>query len=876
MTIRILLDVMSHAAQELDRFRSFRRVEGYILFCLILFLSLTIALRAQRKFDVAPSPDWVQETTIQSLPSPDTEAANEGVVYLLVDQQENIAEKTTYYHYARKVVSPTGLQSESQLVFVFDPSFQRLVFHYIRIWRGGKVIDKLNPKRIQVIQRETSLEYNLYDGRLSALLVLDDLRIEDIIEYACSFRGENPVFNGHYASSFQLQWRVPLERLKYRLIVPNAKHVYIKSHNSDFTPTETHEDDKIAYLWDRSKINALIPDDEIPPWYNPFPWVQVTDFNSWQEVAKWAGGVFETSSQVSPTLQRKIDEIKRHSSSPDERVMEALRFIQDEIRYFGIELGTSSHKPTPPSKILAQRFGDCKDKSLLLCTMLQKMDIEAVPVLVNTYLRRTVEDLLPSAVAFDHVVVQVRLPQGSRFFDPTISNQGGDFEANSFPDYGKVLIVDKHIEQLVPVERPGVQSPSIEVADYFAIPSFTDDVELTVISTYRGAEADFMRSYFAANKLTDVEREYQKYYAKQYDRLIVRQPLEQVDDRIHNELKTTEHYTVPDVWVPSSDSMKLVGSFYGQILRDRLKKPSTVKRTMPLGLRHPINLKYDIEVDLPHPWGLSNSELRVNDKGFTFYSSREWSGSQLKMKYALQTLSDVMSASDVENHIRNIDLALEKIGYTLYEYRGQGAKYPVWFWALVGSVFVISAFAVKIAWQRSRLKASQVTEGTVSPELPLQQSEEYHNIRGWLLLPAFGVVSTPFSVLWQLWKDIFPVFTIGQWAAVTTPGMASYHPFYSVMLIVELLGNLLTVTFAVVLAIYLFRRKRETAKIFAAFWLFNLAFIVGDHVLTRLFITTNSSSSGEGAGTIVRTALICAVWIPYFFKSQRARRTFVN
>ena len=49
----------------------------------------------------------------------------------------------------------------------------------------------------------------------------------------------------------------------------------------------------------------------------------------------------------------------------------AVNFVQNEIRYMGIETGKYSHKANSPEKVFKQRYGDCKDKSLLLASILK-------------------------------------------------------------------------------------------------------------------------------------------------------------------------------------------------------------------------------------------------------------------------------------------------------------------------------------------------------------------------------------------------------------------------------------------------------------------------------------------------------------------------
>ena len=131
----------------------------------------------------------------------------------------------------------------------------------------------------------------------------------------------------------------------------------------------------------------------------------VSEFNSWNEVSKWYAQLFPRNPHLSPGLLKKINDIKNSYSDNDGRVLAALHFVQDEIRYMAVEIGVNSHKPNQPDKIFGQRFGDCKDKSYLLATILNAMGIEANAVLINTTDKQILSDKLPSPLAFDHCIV---------------------------------------------------------------------------------------------------------------------------------------------------------------------------------------------------------------------------------------------------------------------------------------------------------------------------------------------------------------------------------------------------------------------------------------------------------------------------------------
>ena len=117
---------------------------------------------------------------------------------------------------------PVELLVEAQGSVNFDPGYQRLTFHTLNVIRGGKVLGRLGSTRIQVLQRETELEYLIYDGSMTASTMLDDVRIGDIVEYAYSIAGSNPVFRNHAAGTLSLAWSVPLERAYTRLLMPSA------------------------------------------------------------------------------------------------------------------------------------------------------------------------------------------------------------------------------------------------------------------------------------------------------------------------------------------------------------------------------------------------------------------------------------------------------------------------------------------------------------------------------------------------------------------------------------------------------------------------------------------------------------------------------
>jgi tetratricopeptide (TPR) repeat protein len=82
-----------------------------------------------------------------------------------------------------------------------------------------------------------------------------------------------------------------------------------------------------------------------------------------------------------------------------------VEYLNREIRYTGIEFDQSSVVPHKPAETLARKYGDCKDKSLLLVAMLRAAGVPADLVLLNAGNRIDTMSDLPGMSLFDHAIV---------------------------------------------------------------------------------------------------------------------------------------------------------------------------------------------------------------------------------------------------------------------------------------------------------------------------------------------------------------------------------------------------------------------------------------------------------------------------------------
>jgi Domain of Unknown Function with PDB structure (DUF3857)/Transglutaminase-like superfamily len=640
--------------------------------CRIVFACAWIVLAGQiavakAPFKVNPVPTWVRRVVPSIDPVKAGTQLGTSSTRLLDDQQIRVNEKSVerYFHFFQRVDNTAGLDDLSQLRFYFEPSYQQLSIHFVRVLRGSAIINSLDPSEVKMIQEEDELDQQLYNGTTAAVIFVNDIRVGDVIEYAYTISGDNPVLGGRYTDSIYLADDVPIHELFLRLLYPSKRSLAIKTDNSQVEASKQTVGDDTEYLWYTKDVPAVTTDDSTPDWYNPYPRLSLTEFQSWSDVVNWALPFYRSTPLNNAELRGKIEEWKRASDSPAQRAVAALRFVQDEIRYLGIELGKYSHQPTAPEKVFARRFGDCKDKSLLLSSILNSMGIEAAPALVSTSEKAALDSWQPTPFAFDHVIVRAKIDGKTFWLDPTISYQRGGLDSYYDPPFERGLVLQAGTTALEKIPRPTSSAGSIEIVESYSSRDTVSPVTLMVTKTYRGMEADQMRYSLSSTSLSDLSKSNVNFYADTTP-TISADGLPQVDDNEQtNTVVIKAKYLISDLWRDNRHS------FVADRVYAELRKPRVSQRSMPLEVQYPLSIQQTILIDLGPGLDFPIVSDVFTDDALRFEYSYSKSGNQLSMFFSLKTFADSVSTSSLPNHLQILDKAQTVVGYEVS--RGRSA-----------------------------------------------------------------------------------------------------------------------------------------------------------------------------------------------------------
>ncbi len=546
-----------------------------------------------------PLPSWA----VPLADIPPTSRKEATVARLLETQAWAGAEPALLINRAFQVNEAKSLGFIGQYAVDYFPAYQKLHVHRIAIIRGTEVLDRTMTAGLRLLMNEPDDGNEMWSGGASMKLLLDDIRVGDTLWITYSIEGNNPVFEGHWGDQFGVDSGGAAERRRLIVLHPRTRPIHWRQlgdyPTGKLTPQIEQTKDIEQIRFDLRNLEPVANEQGIPNDYMPVRMLQFSDFADWHGVAQWASGLFPKVG-ASP----KLDELAVQFSKEPGQLAQAgaaLHWVQREVRYFSVDFGENSHRPHAPDDVLEHRYGDCKDKSYLLVSLLQRLGIEARPVLVQAKAAALPAHDAPAHDVFNHVIVQLAIAGKTYYVDPTRIDQAEPIDKlpAAFPG-GAVLVVDAGTTALTTLPASSFDGPLYEHTDRFAVPSYEGDATLETRDIYRDRYADWARSRFPGSSDEDLKKSMLADYEKLYPGITIAATPQLEDDAVNNVYTVTTHYLLPAPIELKEDKRHHSLEIETQILEDTLTTPSNLARHFPYALeKGKFHGRYRLEIVWP-------------------------------------------------------------------------------------------------------------------------------------------------------------------------------------------------------------------------------------------------------------------------------------
>ena len=132
--------------------------------------------------------------------------------------------------------------------------------------------------------------------------------------------------------------------------------------------------------------------------------------NQWRALGEWVTALEAGRPDPSPEITTQTQSLLAGAPDFDTKLARITEFIQNNIRYFIVVRGIGGLQANHAADIFRNRYGDCKDKTTLLISMLQVAGIAAHYVPVDDH--RGIVDPNDPSLYGNHMITAIEVPAG--------------------------------------------------------------------------------------------------------------------------------------------------------------------------------------------------------------------------------------------------------------------------------------------------------------------------------------------------------------------------------------------------------------------------------------------------------------------------------
>ncbi len=324
-----------------------------------------------------------------------------------------------------KIQSEAGVETFGQLVFPYTSANEKLNIDLVRVLKADGSAVNASASDVQDLTAPIAREAPVYTDSRQKHVTVPGLRPGDVLEYHVVWQVETPVAPNHFwlDHNFVIRDLIVLDE-QLEVNIPIESKIKLKM-KPGLEPIIKEQDGRRIYTWKHANLRHKTKEeeeaearkkknkaDEPEP-----PQVQMSTFQSWDEVGRWYAGLERDRIVPNEKIRAQAEALVQGLTSDREKIEALYNFVARNFRYVSLSLGQGRYQPHLAADVLANQYGDCKDKHTLLAAMLNATGLRAFPALMNSY--RKIDPEMPSPGQFDHVISAIPVGSDTLWADTT-------------------------------------------------------------------------------------------------------------------------------------------------------------------------------------------------------------------------------------------------------------------------------------------------------------------------------------------------------------------------------------------------------------------------------------------------------------------------
>jgi transglutaminase-like putative cysteine protease/tetratricopeptide (TPR) repeat protein len=304
-----------------------------------------------------------------------------------------------------RIEDQAAIDDWSQVDADWEPWFQNMPEIHARVIDPDGKVSELDQKTVADGPANEDDAETYTDARIRKA-PLPGLKVGSMVEQEIRIVDKQPFFSGGGVYRDDFSRPVPIVREQLTISAPTQRLLQYRVHAMPEVKVSDSAHDAVRTLSFDEPYQASHADGDIDLPTHDFdgPMVEFSTGESWPSVAE----AYRKLADPQIDLGQVRNLVPNASEGGRmQRIQRAVSWLDEEIRYTGVEFGESSLQPQKPAEVLKRHFGDCKDKATLLVALLRSSGVPADLALLDAGPGIDVNAELPGMNQFDHAIVYV-------------------------------------------------------------------------------------------------------------------------------------------------------------------------------------------------------------------------------------------------------------------------------------------------------------------------------------------------------------------------------------------------------------------------------------------------------------------------------------
>jgi transglutaminase-like putative cysteine protease/tetratricopeptide (TPR) repeat protein len=324
-----------------------------------------------------------------------------------------------------RIQSDAGVKRYGVLTFSYASGTGTQEIIYVRVRKPDGSVVETPAENIQDMPAQITRDAPFYSDLHEKQVAVKGLSVGDVLEFQVRDHTTKSLAPGQFWAEYRFTEDTIVLDERFEVRVPRDREVKVKS--SRVQPAITEANGYRVYTWSQANLKRKDDADRKREDMRrarravrgrlPQPDVLISSFTTWEDVGRWYGGLQEERVKPTPGVASVAAQITKDAANDEAKVRALYSYVSTHFRYIGVAFGIGRYQPHNAAEVLANQYGDCKDKHTLLAALLAAVGIPAYPALVST--TREVDSEVPSPGQFDHVITVVPLAGELVWLDTT-------------------------------------------------------------------------------------------------------------------------------------------------------------------------------------------------------------------------------------------------------------------------------------------------------------------------------------------------------------------------------------------------------------------------------------------------------------------------